>query len=125
MTTAATNSYPKIIQASLAIVIGLGIGYLDLYTTEVTVTIVALLLAGFVLGLLQPKAAWRWAVLLTLGLPIMEIVGQQLSLHTAELIHLDPRVTLVALVFALIGSYVGVVVRWLVATFTSSGESVR
>jgi len=89
------------------------------------VTIVALLLAGFVLGLLQPKAAWRCAVLLTLGLPIMQIVGQQLSLHTAELIHLDPRVTLVAFVFALVGSYVGVGIRWLVATFTSSGKSVR
>ena len=42
---------------ALAALFGLGIGWLDLHTSEVTVTIVALLLTGVLLGLLQPVAA--------------------------------------------------------------------
>jgi hypothetical protein len=95
----------------LAVAIGLGIGWLDLQTTEVIVTILALLLGGLLLGLLQPTRAWRWAVLLALGLPAMALVGQLLRVRTAEPIRLDPRIVLVAAAFALVGCYSGVVVR--------------
>jgi hypothetical protein len=44
----------------LAVLVGLNIGWLDLQTTEVVVTVLALLLAGLPLGLLEPRAAWRW-----------------------------------------------------------------
>jgi len=107
--------------AALAVAIGLGIGWLDLHTTEVVVTILALLLGGLFLGLLQPSAAWRWAVLLALGLSAMAVVGHLLSVHTAEPIRLDPRVVLAALAFALVGSYSGVAVRRIVARLTTSG----
>jgi len=97
--------------AALAVAIGLGIGWLDLHTTEVGVTALALLLAGLVLGLLQPKAAWRWAVLLALGLPVMAVVARLFRVRTAEPIRLDPRIALVALAFALVGCYSGVLIR--------------
>lgn len=106
------SSAPKTaIWVTLAIMIGLGIGWLDLHTTEVTVTILALLVAGGILGLLQPRGAWRWAVLLALGLPVMALIGQQLRVQTPEPIRLDPRIALVAFAFALAGCYGGVVVR--------------
>lgn len=97
--------------AALAVALALGIGWIDLHTTEVVVTVLALLLAGLLLGLLQPRAAWRWAVLLALGLPSMAAVGRLLRVRTAEPIQLDPRIALVALAFALVGCYTGVVVR--------------
>ena len=97
--------------AALSVALGLGIGWLDLQTTEVTVTILALLSAGLLLGLLQPRGAWLWAVLLALGLPAMAAVGLLLHLGSAEPIRLDPRIALVAFVFALIGCYSGAMVR--------------
>jgi MFS family permease len=103
---------------ALAAAAGLGIGWLDLHTTEVTVTILALLLAGLLLGLLEPRGAWRWAALLALGLPIMALVAGLLRVHTAEPIRLDPRVALAALAFALAGCYSGVVVRRIAERFT-------
>jgi hypothetical protein len=106
---------------ALAVAIGLGIGWLDLHTTEVTVTVVALLLAGLLLGILQPKAAWRWAVLLALGLPAMAMAGRLLGVRTAEPIRSDPRVALVALAFALVGCYGGVAARRIVARRTPLG----
>lgn len=101
--------------AALAIVIGLGIGWLDLHTTEVSVTIGALLLAGLFMGLLQPAAAWRWAVLLALGLPVMGVAALLLHLPTAEPVHPDPRIAFIALGLSLVGCYCGVALRRAVA----------
>jgi hypothetical protein len=95
----------------LAVVLGLGIGWLDLHTTEVSVTILALLSTGLLLGLLQPIAAWRWAVLLGLGLPVVATVGHLLGMRTAEPIRLDPRIVLVGFAFGRVGCYAGVVIR--------------
>ncbi len=95
----------------LAIALALGIGWVDLHTTEVTVTVVGLLTAGLLLGLLRPARPWRWAVLLAAGLPAVAILGRLLRVRTAEPIHLDPRVVLVALVFASIGCYGGAAIR--------------
>jgi hypothetical protein len=109
--TAAQRSACDLLCGVLASVSGLGIGWLDLHTTEVIVTIVPLIVAGVVLGLLRPKVAWRWAVLIALGLPVMAAVAKLTGMHTAEPVQLDPRVTLVALAFALLGSYAGALVR--------------
>ncbi len=89
---------------ALAVFLGLGIGWLDLHVTEVVVTIVSLLAVGMVLGLLQPFAAWRWALLIALGLPMMATVALLAGMRTAEPVHLDAAITLVALAFALVGS---------------------
>jgi hypothetical protein len=106
---------------ALAAAIGLGIGWLDLQTTEVTVTILALLLGGLLLGLLEPKAAWRWPLLLALGLPAMAVVGDLLRVHTAEPIRLDPRVVLAALASASVGCSGGVGLRRVLSRLTTPG----
>jgi len=95
----------------LAVALGLGVGWLDLHTTEVAATVLALLLAGLLLGYLQPKSAWRWAVLLALGLPAVAASGRLLGLPTAEPIRLDVRIALVAFAFALVGCYSGALAR--------------
>jgi hypothetical protein len=97
--------------AALAAAAGLGIGWLDLHTTEVIVTLVPLLASGMVLGLLRPRAAWRWAVLIALGLPLMAAVARLSGMRTAEPARLDPRIALVALAVALLGAYAGVLLR--------------
>jgi len=108
---------------TLAAAAGLGIGWLDLHTTEVLVTVVPLLATGIALGLLRPKAPWRWAVLIALGLPLMAAVAKLSEMRTAEPVQLDPRVTLVALAFALVGSYAGALLRRVASTLTRSGAA--
>jgi len=107
--------------AALAAAAGLGIGWLDLHTTEVTVTVVLLLAAGFALGLWRPRAAWRWAVLIAMGLPVTAAVAKVSGLRTAEPARLDPRIALVALVFALGGSYTGALLRRAATAVTGGG----
>ena len=56
---------------ALALVLGLFIGWLDLQVTEVIVTVLALVTSGLLSGLVQPAAAWRWAILIAIGLKIL------------------------------------------------------
>lgn len=109
--TAPSRSGSDLACTVLAAAAGLGIGWLDLHATEVVVTIVPLLAAGLLLGLLGPKAAWRWAALIAVGLPVMAVGARLSGIRTAEPVALDPRTTLVALAFALGGTYAGVLVR--------------
>ena len=102
----------------LAFILGVGIGWLDLQVTEVAVTILALLVTGLLLGLLQPAAAWRWAVLITAGLPIMAALALAAGWQTAEPAGPDFRIVLVALAFTLVGSYAGALIRRTVQTPT-------
>ena len=97
---------------ALALVFGLAIGWLDLFVTEVMVTILVLLAVGLLIGFLQPLAAWRWGVLIVVGQPIMVVVVNITGLHTAEPAQLDIRIVLVALVFTMLGSYIGVLLRY-------------
>ena len=109
--------------ALLAAAAGLGIGWLDLHTTEVTVTVVTLVAAGMVLGAVRPRAAWRWAVLIALGLPVMASIAKLGGMRTAEPVRLDPRIVLVALAFALVGSYSGALLRRAATAVTGGGAA--
>ena len=121
MTPASKGSRSNAMCAALAVTIGIGVGWLDLQTTEVIVTILALVVAGLLLGLLQPESAWRWAALLASGLPAVASVAQLLHVRTAEPIRFDPGVALVAFAFAFVGCYSGVVARRIAARPTMSG----
>jgi hypothetical protein len=102
--------------AALSVALGLIAGWLDLQVTEVIVTIVALYVSGMIPGLIQPSAAWRWALLVVIGLPVMALIAMLFRMQTAAPVHLDLRVTAVALVFTLLGTYSGVFVRYVLRT---------
>jgi len=104
----------------LAVALGVGIGWLDIHTTEVSVTLAALLASGGLCGLVQPRAPWRWAVLTALGLPVVAAVAPFARVVTPEPIRLDPRVTLVAAVFTLAGCYAGALMRRALGTITGA-----
>lgn len=95
----------------LAVIAGLLIGWLDLHVTEVAVTILALLIGGLVMGLLEPAAPWRWAFFLVVGFPMMESMALVGGWQTAEPVQIDVRIWFVALAVAELGTYVGVFLR--------------
>ena len=101
---------------AIALVLGLIVGWLDLHITEVIITIIGLFTAGLVLGLLQPAAAWRWPVLVVIGLPLMVVIAHMSHMQTAEPAQLDIGVALVALLFVFAGTYAGVFIRYAIRT---------
>jgi hypothetical protein len=107
----SSSSRRDVIYAGLSVAFGLGTGWPGLHIALVIVTIVALFIAGKLLGLLAPRAAWRGALLLALGLPAVAEIGRRLDVSTTEPICFDPFVALAALGFVLVGWYGGVLVR--------------
>ncbi len=90
----------------LALVFGALLGYIDLNSSEVQLPMFCLLLFSFTLGVCQPKAAWRWGVLMGLSLPVSYFVAFATSMRAVD----APRypITLVVLVIpGLIAAYGG------------------
>ncbi len=90
----------------LALTFGALLGYIDVNSSEVQLPMFCLLLFSFTLGVFQPKAAWRWGVLMGMSLPIAYFIAFALNLRAVD----APRypITLVVLVIpALVAAYAG------------------
>jgi hypothetical protein len=101
----------------IAVGSGLLIGYADVTRIkEVTVTVLLLFTVTFLLGMAQPRGAWRWPLLVNLWVPILSLAGPWVGLAEASLDM--PRtipsylgLTAFVIVIGLAGAYAGVLVR--------------
>ncbi len=89
--------------------------HVDLHNDEVQAAVLVLLVGGGLLGLLAPHRAWRWALVLGLSIILGDYAAPQLHLiaRAPEPINWG---SLVALIPAFIGTYVGVAVRSMLAS---------
>jgi hypothetical protein len=103
---------------ALAAILGLGIAAFDLFAAggEVTpaATILLLVVAGGLFGLLRPQRPWRGALILGLALPAVHLVAHALGFPD----HVKPDTYAARLLMApvaaaatLIGAYAGAFVR--------------
>lgn len=89
--------------------IGLFIGWWDIQITEVSISVLLLLMLGFFAGYAQPKRAWLFALTLGMWIPIFAFIGKGLGLTTPTNIELVT--SLLAFAFAFAGAYGGAIVR--------------
>ena len=85
-------------------------GYINLTATEVLPPMLCLLIGAGLLGILRPKAAWRWGLLMGLSVPLSYFFVLAVNIRVAEI----PRfpITLAVLVIpATVAAYLGVLVR--------------
>ena len=107
----------------LPLVLAAGIGAfavsIDLHNTEVQAAALVLVVGGFLLGMIWPDGAWRWAIVLGLSIVVGDTLAMQL-----HLVARDPQpinwTAAVALVPAFIGTYAGVGVRRLLGAAAGS-----
>lgn len=110
----------------LALVLSVLIGYVNLNASEAQAPMFCLLFFGGLIGFLQPKAAWRWGVLLGLSIPLSYVIGLVLRYPIVDPPHdpLSPLGTVILVIPATIAAYAGVLVRTLMADMKRSiGES--
>ena len=98
----------------LAIAISCFAVSVDLHNDEVQAAVLVLLAGGFVLGGLWPQAAWRWALVLGLSIVVGDNAAPRLGLSATPIEPMNWG-TLIALIPAAIGTYVGVGVRALMS----------
>ncbi len=86
----------------------------DLHNDEVQAAVLVILVGGFMVGVIWPAAAWRWALILGLSIVIGDPLGVRLGVRPPWPETGWNAGALVALIPAFIGTYVGVGVRSLI-----------
>jgi hypothetical protein len=101
--------WPRLWHLLLALYLGLLVGLTDLRTDDPQLPALLLITFGLFLGFAQPKAAWRWALVLGLWVPALGFIAFAVKVTPAQLS--DVFFSFIALVPALVGAYAGVFVR--------------
>ena len=102
----------------------LAIGFLNTHTDELLVVVPVVAVAATVLGLAQPRAAWRWGLLVGLAVPGSQVVAHLLGLPVPYPNEWrDLAAPFVVIVPALIGAYVGSGIRTLADPATAPSHS--
>ncbi len=98
--------WPRLWHVLLALYLGLLVGLTDLRTDDPQLPALLLITFGLFLGFAQPRAAWRWALVLGLWIPVLGLIARTAGVTDAQFS--DVLVSLVVLVPALVGVYAGV-----------------
>ena len=98
------------------------IGWLNFHASEdVQPVAAALLLAGFGFGYYKLRQAWLFAGLIWLAIPITGIYADAVNYHPGQLKPAPIYTTLIALIPALLGAYIGAGARLVLRFPTGSG----
>jgi hypothetical protein len=100
-----------VICAGLALLGGLIIGVIDFNATEPQPAALMVLVFAGILGFSQPRNAWRWAIIVALGLPLAQLLLLQFGFHPRDPVGPGVYGTLIALIPSFIGAYGGVLIR--------------
>jgi len=95
----------------LALVFGLIAGYVNLHAKEVQPPALVVLLSAFLLGYIHPKRAWLWALIMGLSISLSYAVASAIGYQTPYPPTPNAFASLIALIPAFVGAYVGVLVR--------------
>jgi hypothetical protein len=63
------------------------LGWVDLTASEVQAPLGVALMCSFALGIAQPRRAWRWALILSVGVSLAELLAVLVGFEPAGMIH--------------------------------------
>lgn len=104
----------------LAMILGIWIGLVDFRSNEVQNAVLLIAISGFLFGLLSPRRAWRWALAIGLGVPIVHYVAHWLGIAPPYPVEPGIYASFIALIPAFIATYAGAFVRLVLLTFTEA-----
>ena len=111
----------------LILLLGLGVGYLNLHTDETPFIALPLLAAAALIGFINPRAAWRWGLLLGLWPVVSALWAAAIQMklpypnNPGEL----QGALIGGLIFALAGAYLGVLGRWIMRHLPPAPDTPR
>lgn len=115
----------------LALAAGIFVGYVDIHSSEVFIPVLLILGFAFIFGYLLPGIAWRLALLIGIGVPLVGLAAYYLGYETKYVEELkrlqenyvynikDVLTSVLAFIPAFIGVYAGVILK---KVFSSAGS---
>jgi hypothetical protein len=95
----------------LALTGGIFAGWVDFNNNEPQAAVLVILMATFLLGLIEPRLAWLWAIIVALSLPSVYLVATNLGYQPVSPPSPGWYASLLALIPAFIGAYSGALGR--------------
>ena len=95
----------------IALNAGIFAGWVDFNNDEPQAAVLVILVVTFLLGSLQPRLAWLWAMIVALCLPAVYLVATNLGYQPVSPPSPGLYATLLALIPAFIGAYAGALGR--------------
>ena len=90
---------------------GIFAGWVDFNNDEPQAAVLVILVVTFILGLIQPRKAWLWAIIVALSLPAVYLFARSLGYQPFSLPSPGWYASLLALIPAFIGAYAGALGR--------------
>jgi len=105
------KKYPYWICLILALSSGIFAGWVDFNNDEPQAAVLVILVVTFLLGLIQPRLAWLWAIIVALSLPAVYLVATNVGFQPVSPPSPGLYATLLALIPSFIGAYAGALCR--------------
>ena len=101
---------------ALAIIGGVLAGAVDFRNDEPQAAVIVIVTFAGLLGFIQPRKAWRWALIVGLGVPGVYVIATALGYHAKSVGEPGWYASLIALIPAFISTYCGVLLRKAITT---------
>src|SRR5512139_1771302 len=86
-------------------------GAVDFNNDEPQAAVIVVIVFAGLLGFIQPRKAWRWALVVGLGVPIVYLIATALGYQSRSVPEPGWYASLIALIPAFISAYSGVLLR--------------
>jgi hypothetical protein len=86
-------------------------GAVDFNNDEPQAAVLIIVVFAGLLGFIEPRKAWRWAIIVGLGVPIVYLIATALGYHSRGVPEPGWYASLIALIPAFISAYCGVLLR--------------
>jgi hypothetical protein len=100
----------------LAVIGALIAGAVDFNNDEPQAAVIVIVAFAGLLGFVQPRKAWRWAIIVGLGVPVVYLIATALGYHSKSVPEPGWYASLIALIPAFISTYCGVLLRKILGT---------
>jgi hypothetical protein len=94
-----------------AVIGGFVAGAIDFNNDEPQAAVLVIIVFAGVLGFIQPRKAWRWALIVGLGVPIVYLIATAFGYSSRGVPEPGWYASLIALIPAFISTYCGVLLR--------------
>jgi hypothetical protein len=100
-----------VLSTAIALVGAAIAGAVDFNNDEPQATVIVVIVFAGLLGFIQPRKAWRWALIVGLGVPIIYLIAAALGYQPRSVPEPGWYASLIALIPAFISAYCGVLLR--------------